>query len=1028
MRQSIAGIALALVMVAAGAAPHAEYVNFESSHVHPIVLTPQGGRLLAVNTPDALLEVFSVGPAGDLTPLPPIPVGLEPVSVVARTETEAWVVNHLSDTISIVDLVLGTTIRTLPTGDEPTDVVFARGRAYVSVSQEDGVRVFELANLALPPAFIKLSGRSTRALAVANDGSKVYAVVQNSGNQTTVVNANIIAGNDPGLNLTRLSALGLNTTQCNGAPPPYPPLPAGIVRNPALTDPAPPAQPPVGLIVKWDPAASRWRDEAGQDWSHCLPFRLPDHDLAVIDANTPADPGSLSYVDHLGTTLFEVSVNPATGRIYVPNTDAGNNIRFEHPLGVTGRVVRNQLSVVDPVSSAVTRIDLNSHINPASDPATNLAEREASISQPGMMAWNAAGTRAWLTAIGSRKLFKLDAACGSGSCIFGPLRAAPDAVEVGEGPTGIALNESADRAYVLNRFANSIAIVRASTMTMLGSIPLHDPSSAIVKNGRRFLYDGIISSRHGDAACSSCHISGDRDELAWDLGDPTGDFAAYGTPGDNVRFIIPAGGVPVEVTAAPPASAHLGFDPQKGPMTTQTLRGMLEPLHWRGDRGTMNAFNKAFVGLLGAHDVGPVNGEPAGLSADEMELYRRFALDIQFPPNPYRSLDDVEPNAQVTLPGNPFTGNPAAGRSLFLTGRVDANQPCSACHALPFGAAGGQLGGVSPSDPSAARAALFNGDADGSPHSDLKVPHLRNMLEKVGPRFGLATDPNDRPDAASGFGFIHDGSVPDLGTFLSASVFALTPQQVRDLSVFMFLFPTGQKPSVGRQLTLPAGPPPTGTPAQESVLSALLGLGNAADPTHHCELTVSARDAGRERTWFLDGGLSTGGLFTTDVNGEPQVSTAALRAGADGPLTFLCATIGSGLRLGADRDQDTLLNGTDCNDGDPAWGAAPVEVANVTAHATGARLLTWDDQSAQVGPSLFHEVAGGMLRELGQSGLGVATRCLASGLTTAGWDDPRPDPPRGDGYYYLVRARTPECSGGFGTGAGAVEQLSCTGF
>ena len=30
-------------------------------------------------------------------------------------------------------------------------------------------------------------------------------------------------------------------------------------------------------------------------------------------------------------------------------------------------------------------------------------------------------------------------------------------------------------------------------------------------------------------------------------------------------------------------------------MTTQTLRGMLEPLHWRGDRPTMNQFNPAFA-------------------------------------------------------------------------------------------------------------------------------------------------------------------------------------------------------------------------------------------------------------------------------------------------------------------------------------------------------------------------------------------------------------------------------------------------
>lgn len=33
-----------------------------------------------------------------------VPVGLDPVAVRARTNTEAWVVNHISDSVSVVDL------------------------------------------------------------------------------------------------------------------------------------------------------------------------------------------------------------------------------------------------------------------------------------------------------------------------------------------------------------------------------------------------------------------------------------------------------------------------------------------------------------------------------------------------------------------------------------------------------------------------------------------------------------------------------------------------------------------------------------------------------------------------------------------------------------------------------------------------------------------------------------------------------------------------------------------------------------
>jgi DNA-binding beta-propeller fold protein YncE len=115
----------------------AGYVNFESSHVHPLDLTPSGARLLAVNTPDARLEVFEVQPDGSLVHAAAIPVGLEPVSVVGRTDDEAWVVNHLSQTVSIVDLGLGVTVRTLFVGDEPTDVAFTQNRAFVAVSAED---------------------------------------------------------------------------------------------------------------------------------------------------------------------------------------------------------------------------------------------------------------------------------------------------------------------------------------------------------------------------------------------------------------------------------------------------------------------------------------------------------------------------------------------------------------------------------------------------------------------------------------------------------------------------------------------------------------------------------------------------------------------------------------------------------------------------------------------------------------------------------------------------------------------------
>lgn len=1011
------------------------YTNFESSQVHPIALTPLRARLLAVNTPDALLEVLAVAPNGDLAPLASIPVGLEPVTVVARSDSEAWVVNRLSDTVSIVNLTTGLTTKTLAVGDEPMDVAFANGKAFVAVSGEDAVYVYDLSNLDAAPTKVGLFGSDTRSLAVSTDGTKVYAVVQNSGNQTAVVNANIILNNTSSLDTARLSALGLNDMRCvPSARPPYPPLPAGVTRNAALTDPAPPAQPPVSLIVKWDRATNKWKDEAGQDWTHCLPFRLPDHDLFVINTTSLA----VSTVDHLGTTLFEVSVNPVTGKIYVPNTDARNTVRFELPppsppttptSGVRGHVVENQLSIVDPTAgNAVTILDLNTHIDRFSNPASNLSERLASISQPGMMVWDSAGAYAYLTAIGTRKLFRVTGSCTAGPCVFGPNRAAPDAVEVGEGPTGVALNEPANRLYILDRFSNRIALVQASSMTKLGEVPLHDPSSPTIKSGRHFLYDAIDTSGHGDSACSSCHISGDRDGLAWDLGDPTGQFTAYGTAGDNVRFIVPnpSTNQPFECPTPTQCSSHAGFDPQKGPMTTQTLRAMLEPLHWRGDRPTMNAFNKAFVGLLGKEDIGPINNQPAGLPADQMELFRQFTLGMQFPPNPYRNTDDTLPNTNVSIPGIGYTGNPRTGETVFNTARTDANSSCAACHALPFGAAGGKLGGVEPGDPSTAKAALFNGNADKSPHSDLKVPHARNMYQKLGPHFGLIGSATDPPaDQKRGFGFTHDGAVPDLGTFLSFSVFAVTVQQVKDLTMFLVHFPTGIKPAVGKNLTVPQGTPPTGTSTQESLLTTLITNGNLAAANRHCELVASTRSGGRLRSYSLNGGIGSGGLWTTDTANEPQITTTSLRQNAQGPVSFLCSPLGSGVRLGADRDLDTHLNGDDCAPGDEGAFAQPAEVAGQVVAGKSPTNVTWNSQSAATGPGVVYDVASGRLSVLQASGLAAATTCLAGDLVTTSYQDVRGIPPPGDGYFYLTSGQNSCGSGGYGPGRGALVPLSC---
>ena len=164
---------LAALLVLPPAAAEASYTNFEVSHVHPIALTPSGNLLLAVNTPDARLEVFRVEADGSLTATASIPVGLEPVSVRAPDDNQAWVVNQVSDSVSVVDLGRSLVVRTLAVGDEPSDVAFASGKAFVAIGGEDVVRVFDLADLSAPPASVPIPSRKPRALAVAPGGGTV---------------------------------------------------------------------------------------------------------------------------------------------------------------------------------------------------------------------------------------------------------------------------------------------------------------------------------------------------------------------------------------------------------------------------------------------------------------------------------------------------------------------------------------------------------------------------------------------------------------------------------------------------------------------------------------------------------------------------------------------------------------------------------------------------------------------------------------------------------------------------------------
>ena len=67
-------------------------------------------------------------------------------------------------------------------------------------------------------------------------------------------------------------------------------------------------------------------------------------------------------------------------------------------------------------------------------------------------------------------------------------------------------------------------MIDTNTATEIDHLPVrYTPEPPEVVDGRRFLYDAFFTSSNGEASCASCHIFGDFDSLAWDLGNPDDD-------------------------------------------------------------------------------------------------------------------------------------------------------------------------------------------------------------------------------------------------------------------------------------------------------------------------------------------------------------------------------------------------------------------------------------------------------------------------------------------------------------------------
>ncbi|HMJ65444.1 MAG TPA: YncE family protein, partial [Candidatus Binatia bacterium] len=652
---------------------------------------------------------------------------------------------------------------------------------------------------------------------------------------------------------------------------------------------------------------------------------MPDHDVAVIDTATLA----VSYATGLMNICMDIAINPASGQIAVVGTDALNEIRFEPNLN--GTFLRVQLAFVDPSTLTSTNKDLNPHLDYLTRTLLE-SERNKSIGDPRGIMWNSSGTRGYVAGMGSSNLVIIDA---NGNRI-GSLP-----LTLGDGPTGLAVDEPRHRLYVFNRFSASISVVDTSSETVVATIPLFDPTPTVIKTGRKHLYDTHKTSGLGHAACGSCHVDARMDRLAWDLGNPAGS-------------IVQATNIAV-----------FAFHPMKGPMVTITLQDIIghEPLHWRGDRASLKEFNQTFTNLQAA---------ATALTTNELKEFKDFLATIHFPPNPFRNFDNTL-STNVSLPGHRSIGRGVLPKGAQLpngnafTGMTNVARPglgqCLTCHTFPSGLARDIPAGIGRDE------SELSPGPDGEHHLELlfrgrlgggilmKPSQLRGLFEKTGLDF-------DSTSSRAGFGFTHHGNADTLTRFLQNAFpgSATDDQQTANIIAFLISMSGSDLPLATPEIIeAPSGaigPPSKDVPAAVGKqvtmtnsaplarINEMLALANSS--TSRVELVVKGPKEGFPRGWLY---MPSSGRFQSDRLGE-TISPDDLRALAAVGNELTCTIVpeGMGRRIGLDRDGDGFFDRDEVDfQSDPADPASiPVHTYATISINSNLATISWNSVSGKI--------------------------------------------------------------------------------
>lgn len=453
------------------------FVNLEEGPVHPLEMTADGTELWALNIPNASVVPFDATNPTQLVPKPAIKVGLGPVSIRRRPNSnEMWVTCQSSNAVFIVDAVQKRLVDSIRLVDEPAGLIFdaAGARAWVTLGASNQV------------AEIDTTTHAVTTLEFATP-------------YPTTASTPIHAEEPRALLLDGSSLLVLSFESANGT----------FFDN----------------TLPGDPIHDLWEHHYGGQLPHS-PVPPPDRDvLRLAVAGSPSAPSVALW--RTGSINFDLKKDNA-GELWVSNVDYNNTLigEFQFP---GGQIAQHRVTHAPPLapglpppSTPPASIDLNT------DVLASLADLGYACAMPNEMAFSADFQTLYVGCYETHNVAVVDLS-GPTPLVVAELRGLvglPRPQNVGV--RGLVLREDDGVLHAYTRDSKvltyAVPVAPGTVNAPLQSVAIDfDVTPRRVLEGR-FHHINALRAASKVQSCNTCHVDGHLDRIGWDLSDFTGDL------------------------------------------------------------------------------------------------------------------------------------------------------------------------------------------------------------------------------------------------------------------------------------------------------------------------------------------------------------------------------------------------------------------------------------------------------------------------------------------------------------------------